>query len=81
MPPIVLITVFVCPAGALADKIGPRSHMIIGPAIVATGIFLLAMVPPDAGYLKNFLPGLILPGAGMALVIAPLTKCALTVDS
>ncbi len=80
LPPIVLITLFAGPAGALADRIGPRLPMIIGPMVVSAGMALLNLSGTDASYLKHFLPGLILFGMGMALVIAPLTKSALSVE-
>ena len=80
LPPIVLITFFAGPAGALADRIGPRLQMIVGPVIVALGMALLTIGGTDASYLKHFMPGLILFGIGMALVIAPLTKSALSVE-
>lgn len=80
LPPIVLITFFAGPAGALADRIGPRLQMIVGPLVVALGMVLLTSGGTDASYLKHFLPGLAIFGAGMAFVIAPLTKCALSVE-
>jgi EmrB/QacA subfamily drug resistance transporter len=81
LPPIVLITFFSGPAGALADKIGPRLQMILGPAIVAVGMALLAISGTDTSYLRDILPGLALFGIGMALTIAPLTKSALSVEA
>jgi EmrB/QacA subfamily drug resistance transporter len=80
LPPIVIITFLAAPAGALADRIGPRPQMILGPTIVAAGMSLLAVGGPDSGYLTHFLPGLVLFGLGMALAIAPLTKSALAVE-
>ncbi len=80
LPPIVLITFFAGPAGALADKIGPRLQMILGPVIVALGMALLTIGGVEASYFRHFLPGLVLFGIGMALVIAPLTKSALSVE-
>lgn len=80
LPPIVLIAFLAGPAGALSDRIGPRLQMVAGPMIVALGIALLTISGTDASYFKHFLPGLILFGIGMALVIAPLTKSALFVE-
>jgi len=81
LPPFLLITFFSGPAGSLADRIGPRRQMIMGPLIVAAGMALF--IPPGIGtdYFRDYMPGLLLFGAGMALVIAPLTKSALAVDN
>ena len=79
LPPTVIITFLAGPAGALADRIGPRRQMIFGPLVVAAGMIILALGGPDAGYFTVFFPGLVLFGLGMAAVIAPLTKSALAV--
>ena len=81
LPPIVLITFLTWPTGVLADKLGPRLQMILGPLLVSAGMAFLALGGPDANYLLHFLPGLALFGIGMAVVIPPLTKCALAVES
>jgi EmrB/QacA subfamily drug resistance transporter len=80
LTPTILIAIFSGPAGSLADKIGPRLQMIVGPGLVGTGAALLAILGTDRGYLIHFFPGLSLVGCGMALVIAPLTKSALMVE-
>jgi len=80
LPPMVLITFAAGPAGALADRIGPRLQMVAGPATVAAGMVLLMAGGPGADYLTHFLPGLVLLGAGMSVTIAPLTKSALAVE-
>jgi EmrB/QacA subfamily drug resistance transporter len=79
LPPTVIITFLAGPAGALADRIGPRRQMVFGPLVVAAGMTILALGGPDAGYWRTFFPGLVLFGLGMAAVIAPLTKSALAV--
>jgi EmrB/QacA subfamily drug resistance transporter len=81
LPPIVIITFLAAPAGALADRLGPRPQMVGGPLLVAAGIALLATGDVNASYLRNFLPGLATAGVGMALIIAPLTKSALSVQT
>jgi EmrB/QacA subfamily drug resistance transporter len=64
LPPFLFITVFAGPAGALADKIGPRLQMILGPIVVAIGMVLLTTGGSEASYFKNFMPGLSLFGVG-----------------
>lgn len=81
LPSIILITFLSGPGGTIADKIGPRLPMIIGPLIVSLGMFLLTLPGTQANYFIAFLPALVLLGLGMALVIAPLTKSALSVES
>lgn len=75
-----IIAVFASQAGSLADRIGPRLQMILGPAVVASGAALLSVFGVQPDYFIHFLPGLVLVGIGMALVIAPLTKSALMVQ-
>ncbi len=81
LPPVVVITLLAGPAGTLADRIGPRPQMIAAPAIVALGIVLLMLGDQGTDYLTHFMPGLIATGIGMSLVIAPLTKSALSVET
>ena len=81
LPTILLITFLSGPAGSLSDRIGPRLPMIIGPLLVSIGMFLLLLPDKGANYFLTYFPGLILFGLGMSLVIAPLTKSALSVDA
>lgn len=80
LPSILLITFFSGYGGSLADKIGPRKPMILGPLLVGIGMTLLAFTGLHANYFISFLPPLVLFGVGMSLVIAPLTKSALAVS-
>jgi EmrB/QacA subfamily drug resistance transporter len=80
LPTILLITFLSGKGGSVADKIGPRLPMILGPLAVSIGMALLIIPGTDANYFIQYLPGLILFGLGMAFVIAPLTKSALAVE-
>lgn len=80
LPSIILITFLSGAGGLLADKIGPRLPMVIGPCLVGTGMSILALPGDHPNYFLQYFPGLILFGLGMALVIAPLTKSALAVE-
>lgn len=81
LPTVLLITFLSGVGGTLADKIGPRVPMIVGPLIVSIGMASLILPGKNANYFLQYLPGLILFGVGMAIVIAPLTKSALAVES
>ncbi len=79
IPPMLLISIFSGFSGRLADKIGPRIPMILGPLMVMLGMVLLIVPDLQARYWE-YLPGLICFGGGMALVIPALTKSALAVE-
>jgi len=63
--------------GALAQRIGPRAPMTIGPAVAAIGLVLLAELPEHASYLRNVLPAVAVFGLGLAIFVAPLTATVL----
>jgi EmrB/QacA subfamily drug resistance transporter len=77
LPSIVLITLLSPRGGALAQRIGPRVPMTVGPLIVAAGTLLLAGVNGAQPYVVEILPGSVLQGLGMAMLIAPLTATVL----
>jgi EmrB/QacA subfamily drug resistance transporter len=64
-------------AGALAERIGPRVPMTVGPVFCAGALLLLARVGPGASYGGVVLPGVLLLGLGLSLTVAPVTATAL----
>jgi EmrB/QacA subfamily drug resistance transporter len=78
LPTILLITLLSPRAGALASRIGPRWPMTVGPVVVAIGTGLLAAVDGSRPYALEILPGSLLQGLGMAIVVAPLTATVLS---
>jgi len=64
-------------AGALAQRIGPRIPMTVGPLVVGAGLLLLSRVGAGSGYLTGVLPGVVIFGVGLALTVAPLTATVL----
>lgn len=82
LPLIVIISVLSRLAGRIADRIGPRAPLTIGPLIAAGGFILLAALPPHWSYAASLLPALSVLGLGMAITVAPLTATVLNaVDS
>jgi MFS family permease len=77
LPLVVLVGALSRPAGALADRIGPRLPLTVGPLVAAAGYVLLALGRTDASYAASVLPGLAVLGLGMAIVVAPLTATVL----
>jgi EmrB/QacA subfamily drug resistance transporter len=77
LPSILLITLLSPRAGALAQRIGPRLPMTVGPLIAAAGTLWLAGVDGSRPYVIEVLPGSLLQGLGMATTVAPLTATVL----
>jgi EmrB/QacA subfamily drug resistance transporter len=76
--PITILMLLLSPrAGRLAQRIGPRLPMTLGPLVVAMGLFLLARIGPSSTYLAGILPGLVVFGLGLSLTVAPLTAAVM----
>jgi predicted MFS family arabinose efflux permease len=63
--------------GALAQRIGPRLPMTVGPLLVAAGLVGLAQVGPGDRYVTAVLPAVLVFGFGLAITVAPLTAAVL----
>jgi len=77
LPVTGLMLALSAPAGMLADRIGPRLPMTIGPLGIAAGLALMSRVQAEATYLGTILPGLLVFGLGLSLTVAPLTATVL----
>ncbi|TWP51098.1 MFS transporter [Lentzea tibetensis] len=64
-------------SGRLAQKYGPRAQLVVGPLLVAAGMWLLRNAVPGATYLTGVLPGVVVFGIGLACVVAPVTATVL----
>jgi EmrB/QacA subfamily drug resistance transporter len=64
-------------SGALASRIGPRLQMTAGPLISSCGLLLMLRIGPDASYLTDVLPAVVVFGLGMTTLVAPLTATVL----
>jgi Na+/melibiose symporter-like transporter len=64
--------------GGLAQRIGPRRPMTIGPLLIATGVLLLSRVGQGSTYVVDVLPALLVFALGLATTVAPLTSTVLS---
>ena len=64
-------------AGALAQRIGPRTPLTIGPLVIAAGMLMMLGIDPGDSYVSSVLPAVIVYGIGLTLVVAPVTATAL----
>jgi MFS family permease len=81
LPVTALMLALSARAGMVAERIGPRVPMTIGPLIVAVGLILLSRVQAGTTYLATVLPGVIVFGLGLTLTVAPLTATVLAAAS
>ncbi|MEV6997573.1 MFS transporter [Streptomyces sp. NPDC093982] len=77
LPTTVLMLLFSARSGALADKIGPRIPLTVGPLVSAAGLLLMLRVGPDASYVADVLPAVFVFGLGLVTLVAPLTATVL----
>ena len=77
LPVTMLMLLLSARMGALAQRIGPRIPMTVGPVIVGAGLVLLARVGAGDGYLTVILPAVIVFGLGLSATVAPLTAAVL----
>lgn len=64
--------------GRVAETIGPRWPLTIGPVICGVGFALLSRADPHAGFWTSILPGMTVLALGMAGAVAPLTTAVLS---
>jgi EmrB/QacA subfamily drug resistance transporter len=77
MPITIAMLLFSSRAGALAQRIGPRMPMTVGPLLVAVAMLLLTGIEPSSSYWADVFPGVVVFGLGLSLTVAPLTATAL----
>jgi EmrB/QacA subfamily drug resistance transporter len=77
LPITVLMLLFSARSGALAQRIGPRLQMTVGPFVVAAAMVLLGRIEPGTTYWATVFPAVVVLGIGLALTVAPLTATVL----
>jgi EmrB/QacA subfamily drug resistance transporter len=77
LPVTVLMLALSARAGALAQRIGPRLLMSVGPLVVALGMVGMARLGPGDRYATAVLPAVAVFGLGLACTVAPLTATVL----
>jgi EmrB/QacA subfamily drug resistance transporter len=77
LPVTALMLVLSPRSGQLAQRIGPRAPMTVGPLVTAAGLLLMTRVGPGASYVADVLPAVVVFGLGLAIFVAPLTATVL----
>jgi MFS family permease len=77
LPVTVIMLALSSASGALAQRIGPRLPLTVGPLVIAAGMVLMTRIGPGASYGTVILPAVIVFGLGLAATVAPVTAAAL----
>jgi EmrB/QacA subfamily drug resistance transporter len=77
LPMTLLMLFLAAKGGELGARIGPRLPMTVGPVVCAVGVGLLTGVGQDTSYVLGILPGVVVFGLGLCLLVAPLTATVL----
>jgi len=77
LPITVLMLLFSARSGALAQRIGPRLQMTVGPVVIGAGIALFSRLEPGVSYWDGVLPATLVLAAGLVITVAPLTATVL----
>lgn len=72
-----MMLAFSARSGDLAERIGPRLQLGVGPLVAGIGLLLLSRIGPDASLPSDVLPGAVVFGLGLVTFVAPLTATVL----
>ena len=73
LPATLLMFAFSAASGSLAQRIGPRLQLTVGPVVAGVGLLLLARIGTDPSWTADVLPGAVVFGLGLVTFVAPLT--------
>ncbi|MFA9429941.1 MFS transporter [Egicoccus sp. AB-alg2] len=77
LPITLLLLVLSGRAGALAQRVGPRGPLAVGSLVLAAGTVVLGGIEAGDTYARGVLPGVVVFGLGLVLIVAPVTATAL----
>lgn len=77
LPVTVLMALLSARAGALAERIGPRLPMTVGPLVMAAGLVWLSRLGPGSDVVRDVLPAVTVFAVGLTALVAPLTATVL----
>jgi EmrB/QacA subfamily drug resistance transporter len=77
LPVTLLMLALSARSGALAQRIGARLPLTVGPLVIAVGLLAMIRIDPGDSYVTSVLPAVIVFGLGLTLVVAPVTATVL----
>jgi EmrB/QacA subfamily drug resistance transporter len=77
LPVTAVMLAFSARSGALAQRIGARIPLTVGPLIVAAALLWMTQIESGDSYVTGVLPMVVVFGIGLTLVVAPVTATVL----
>jgi EmrB/QacA subfamily drug resistance transporter len=77
LPVTLIMLLFSSPAGRLAQRIGPRLPLTVGPLVLGLGMLLMSRIDIGDAYVAAILPSVAVFGLGLSLTVAPVTATVL----
>lgn len=77
LPITAMMLTFSARSGRLANRIGPRVPLTIGPLLLGAGMVLYSRLGPGDTYVADVLPGVLVFGVGLVILVAPVTATVL----
>jgi EmrB/QacA subfamily drug resistance transporter len=77
LPVTLLMLLLSARSGAMAQRIGARIPLTVGPLVIAIGLLWMSRIEPGDSYVTAILPPVIVFGLGLTLVVAPVTATVL----
>ena len=78
MPSTIVMFLLSKRMGRIADRVGPRLFMGLGPLTAAAGLALLLRLHAHLNYFTDLLPALLVFSIGLSATVAPLTATVLS---
>jgi MFS family permease len=77
--PVTILMLLLSPtAGRVAQRIGARIPLTVGPLVIALGTALMARIDAGSSYVADVLPAVVVFGLGLAFTVAPLTATVMS---
>src|SRR4051794_23245728 len=77
LPVTAMMLLFSARAGALAQRIGAKIPLTVGPLVIAAGFLGMTQISPGDAYVTSVLPPILVFAVGLTLVVAPVTATVL----
>ncbi len=77
LPVTLLMLALSARSGAMAQRIGARVPLTVGPLVIALGLLWMTRIEPGDSYVSAVLPPIVVFGLGLTLVVAPVTATVL----